>query len=124
MKRGKIQVENIVVALGTAAGRYETRITLDSEYDFCTGYYMIENSNGGLLRYNIGLKDDNVTFSDLVNSKHFQASTSYRIVDRYNPETPFRSKGKTVTVTIEVLLAPVTDLNIDFLFRLQKEDNC
>jgi hypothetical protein len=124
MIRGKVQTENIVIANGTVAGRYETRVTLDSEYDFCTGYYAIENINGGLTRYNLGLKDDNKTYSDLVNSQSFQTDRNIEITKRYNPDTPFKSKGITVTVTVEFFQALTADLNIDMLFRLKKEENC
>lgn len=120
----KIQVLNVVIANGTAAGKQDFRVTLDSEFDFCEGYYAIVNSNGGLTRYNLGLKTDQKTIQDLAHKSHMEASTSYKISDRFNRDTPFESKGKIVIVTVETFAATTSELNLDVLFDLAKKTNC
>lgn len=123
--KSKTQVLNIVIASGTAAGRRDYRVTLDSEFDECAGYYALQNKNGGLTtQWKIGLKDDNRTYQDLVNGLHLQASTSYKISERFYREQPFKAKGIVVTVTIETFEATASELNIDVLFDLKKKDNC
>ena len=118
--QAKTQVLNIVIAASQAAGRREFRVALDPEFEFCAGYYALQNKNGGLTtQWRVGLKDDSKTYQDLVNGLHLQASTSVKIADRFYREQPFVSRGKTVTVSIETFETTASELNIDFLFDLR-----
>lgn len=125
MQKAKTQVLNISIPAATAAGRRDYRVTLDSEFDICAGYYALENKDGGLTtQWKIGLKDDSKTYQDLVNGLHFQASTNYKISERFYRDQPFKANGIVVTVTIETFEATVSELNIDVLFELKKQENC
>lgn len=121
----KVQSLNVVIAIGTTAQKLTRRITLDEQFDICTGYYMIQNTSGSQTRYSVGLQLDEMTIQDLANKQHLEASSSFKIADRFYRETPFNSKGKSVTVTIEIFgTIATTDLNFDVLFELAKKESC
>ncbi len=123
--RSKTQIKNLTIAASVAAGRTAFRVELDSEFDICAGYYAIQNLGGGLTtQWKIGLKDDSVTYQDLVNGQHLQVSTALKIADRFNREQPFPSKGKVMIITVETFETTASELNIDFLFDLKKNESC
>lgn len=118
----KVQTFNLNLPAGTAATRREFRCQLDSEYDNCTGFYAIENRNGGLTTpWKIGIKDDSRTYLDLTNGKHLQASLNYEIKKRFYP-AQIRAKGRVLIVTIETFegIALGNSLDIDFIVEVEK----
>lgn len=124
----KVQSALLSLPANSPAGRRDFKVTLDSEFDHSTGLYAIENHNGGLVTpWKIGLKDSTRTYLDLVNGKHLQASTNYKIKDRFYPQW-MRAKGRNIFVTIETYEATTSELNIDLFFELVKgemnDPNC
>ena len=122
--QNKIQRKNIVLANGTAAGVTTYRVTLDAEYSDCEGVCVIENTAGGLVRYDIGLKDDTKTIIELASANLLKTTTNYKADDRFLRSVPFKANGKVVTITLETFAATTSELNVDFLFLLKKKDNC
>jgi len=120
----KIQNKNIIVPAGTAAGATTYRVALDAEYPECVGISIIENANGGLSHYDVGLKDDTKTIIDPANSQLLKVGTGYKADDRFLRSVPFKGNGKTVTILLETYDVPGSDLNFDFLFLLRKRDEC
>lgn len=124
MKKTKVQTTTISIPANAPAARRDFKVTLDSEFDHSLGYYAIENSNGGLTtQWKIGVKDDTNTYLDLVNGKHLQASLNFPTKDRFDPQV-IRAKGRNVFVTIETYEPTTSELNIDLLFRLVKNEVC
>lgn len=118
----KVQTFNLNLPAGTPATRREFRCPLDSEYDQCTGFYAIENKNGGLVApWRIGIKDDTRTYLDLTNGKHLQASLNFEIKRRFYP-CEIKAKGRILIVTIETFdqVAAGNALDVDFIVEVEK----
>ena len=124
MLQGKIQTKNIVVGSGSAAAVSTYRVTLDNEYEECIGIAVVENTAGGLTRYNVGLKDDSKTYIEPSNVNMLKTTSNYKADERFMRGVPFKAAGKTVTIMLETFAATTSELNFDFLFLLRRNDNC
>lgn len=121
--QSRVQTQNILIPSGTAAGRRDFRVTLDSEFHTCTGYYVIENRTGGLnTQWTIGIKDDQRNVRDLTNGQSLQVKTEVPIDLRYSRKALFMAKGKIIIVTIETFETCTSDLSIDILYELSKDE--
>ncbi len=113
--------QNIQLAIGAGANLLQTfRNQLDTSYKRAKAYYVIENSNPGVI-YQIGIKDDNVIYQDLTNSAAYQATTSVPKKDRFT-KADIRAGDNYITISITPLATTTALLNIDVIFLLTDEE--
>lgn len=121
----KYQTVNFVLPAGTVAGIHSvSRTELTTGYEFLTGIATYVNLNPQV-EFQIAIKDDNNTYQDFTNYRDFVASQSLDFHKRYKPFR-IQSKGTVMKLEIKVLTTLSNSLNLDFVFRLEKQasTNC
>lgn len=117
----KYQTKEIVLPAGTPATTKDTNINLDSAFTNCTGVAIHEKTNGGISSYDVGLADDTRMYHHLTDKKDWIAGDGVPLNNRYkNIDIP--NEGQVIRVTIKPDAAVVSELRVQIVFRLEKED--
>lgn len=118
----KVIVKTISIANATAAGTTPTQHDLGNQYKKLLGYFIINNSLGGLTtaQIKVGLSDNNRTILDPVGLEYHNVSTSVPIKDRFNKEECISlSDGKVTTNTVTSAIT-TSALELQVLFLVEK----
>jgi len=113
--------QDVVVANGTTATTLEFNIQLPKEFLQCTGIAIVQISDGGLSRYNIGIKD--YEGHELVQKQDrvlFLAAIDVPPNQRFRSDMPFDITPQQSSVMIETVATTTTDLRLQVVWRCER----
>ena len=120
MGRSKIITNTVVVAIGEAAGTRQVNQELDTDFDFCTGFFAVRNKGADYLRVAIKDQEGNV-YVATTNLKTITVGEEVKIKDRFYANEPFRAKGKKMVIEYTWFSAPIAEQSFDIVFELRSE---
>lgn len=112
----------VVIPSGTTARLHPLfQKTLDNQFKNCVGVGISEVSNGGLTRYDIGVKDraGKRDLIDLHDKQFFIAGSSMNINERFRTDIQFPISNEAVAIQIETFDTTTSDLVLQVVFKLQ-----
>lgn len=113
--------QDISIASGVAAATQEFNIQLPKEFQQCTGIAYVQVSDGGLPRYNIGIKD--YEGHELVQKQDrtlFLAALDVAPNERFRSDMPFDITPQQSAVIIETPSVTTSELRLQIVWRCER----
>lgn len=124
-KRIKYQRKLVTVPSATAAtSTSEADIQLDKSYDRCTGIAVHTVSDGGIANgyFLLGIKDLDRQFQDLSHIDNWTSGSAVSPDEKFKTiDIPVQS-GNLTTIQVNNPAALVSDLQVEVIFRLEKDE--
>jgi hypothetical protein len=114
----KYQTVNVIMAGGTAQGKYTNSIELDSHFD---GVRVIEISTGGINYYDIGLEDKATVHHSITHKQDFLSTINTDINARYKDVLIPIIQGDKVDIRTQLPVPLISELHYQIIFRLRKK---
>ncbi len=113
--------QDVVVPNGTAPATQEFNIQLPKEFQQCTGIAFVQVTDGGLPRYNIGIKD--YEGHELVQKQDrtlFLTALDVAPNERFRSDMPFDITPQQSAVMIETFAATTSELRLQVVWRCER----
>lgn len=116
--------QDVAIPANTAAATQEFNIQLPKEFQQCTGIAFIQVTDGGLPRFNIGIKD--FEGHELV-QKHdrimFLAALDVPPNERFRSDMPFDITPQQSAVMVETFANTTSELRLQVVWRCERINN-
>lgn len=113
--------QDVAIPAATAAATQEFNIQLPKEFLQCTGIAFIQITDGGLPRYNIGIKD--YEGHELVQKQDrtlFLTALDVPPNERFRSDMPFDITPQQSSVMIETQAATTSELRLQVVWRCER----
>ena len=116
--------QDVSLPSGTAPATQDFNIQLPKEFQQCTGVAVVQLTDGGLSRYNIGIKD--YEGHELVQRQDrnlFLSTVAIAPNERFRSDMPFDITPQQSSVMVETFGATTSELRLQVVWRCERISN-